>query len=116
MEAEEKITKVMGTYKFTNEENRQNGVDLARKLEEQEKIELDFARIKSDFKARLDAVHSEIVSLRNKVQSGEEQRDYECRLELDDDQKERHYIDIHTGILIRAELFHPEDYQREIPI
>lgn len=106
---------VSAIYKFTDAEAMQNAKDLAEKLNEATRIENQFASIKAEFKAKTERVKAEIGVLTNKVGSGEEVREYRCTVELDIPNKQRKYIDLNTGEIIKTEPFHVEDYQTQLP-
>lgn len=102
---------IWSEYRFTEEEARQNAKDLAQKLQDAEGLENQLVSIKSDFKAKIDLAKAEIVTLRNRVSFGTEQRQFRCHVKLDTASKTRIYFDANTGELITTKPFQPEDYQ-----
>lgn len=103
--------KIYNPYVFTDAENRENAKALAQKLQEKLSTEKQFASVKSEFKSKLDRIEAEIGELSVKVESGEETRTYFCDVELNEEKKIRIYRDANTGVFIRNEPFHSEDYQ-----
>jgi hypothetical protein len=112
----EKTETVWSTYRFTDEEARQNAKDLAQKMQDKESLEDQLTSIKSDFKAKIDLADAQIRDLRNKVASGTEQRQYRCRIVLNFKKKIREYFDLNTNVLIETRPLQAEDYQTSIPL
>lgn len=112
----EKTDTIWSTYRFTDEEARQNAKDLAQKMQDKESLEDQLTSIKSDFKAKIDLADATIRDLRNKVASGTEQRQYRCRIALNFRKKTREYFDLNTNVLIETRPLQAEDYQTSIPL
>ncbi|MCR4312889.1 MAG: hypothetical protein NUV58_01425, partial [Candidatus Roizmanbacteria bacterium] len=99
------------SYTFTEEEATQNAKDLAEKVSEKSRLEDRKKSVGSEFKSKIDAVAAEINVLARKVTSGEEMREFRCRVELDVPNKKRFYIDLNSGQILKTEPFKVEDYQ-----
>lgn len=112
----EKTDLIWSTYRFTDDEARQNAKDLAQKMQDKESLEGQITSIKSDFKAKIDLADATIRDLRNKVASGTEQRQYRCRIALNFKKKIREYYDLNSNALIETRPLQAEDYQTTIPL
>lgn len=69
---------------LTDEEKLSLGNELADATNDLREIENDKSRVTSDFKARATAVEATISIASNKLRSGYEHRDVECKVQFDD--------------------------------
>jgi hypothetical protein len=70
-------------YTFTKDELREQGRKLADQLEEADRLEKELKEIKSQFKAKLEAVGGQVAVLRNNISTGYELRNVDVEYQLD---------------------------------
>jgi hypothetical protein len=83
-ETEVKKENINLQYRFSGDELRQLGKDLAEAQIALRQLDDDRKRIADEWKARISAKEAEIASLSNKVSSGYEYRDIPCEITLNE--------------------------------
>lgn len=105
---------IKGKHKLTDDEKLKNADALAFAMEEKERL----AKKKKDQSAEVDdeikKQESEITSCLDKIRTGMEDRDFQCKVERDEEQKIKKYIHIDSGELITTAPFVAADYQLEL--
>ncbi len=71
-------------YKFSQDELRDLGKELAESQIQLRQLDDDRKRVADEWKARISAKEAEIASLSNKVSSGYEYRDIPCEITLNE--------------------------------
>lgn len=102
---------------LTDDEKILAGKELAEQTSKLREIEEEKAQVVSEFKARTTAAEAMITVLGNKIRSGYEFRDVECKTELDDPEpgrKTTYRTD--TLEIVRQEEMTEEEKQRELPL
>lgn len=103
-------------YEFTNPERMQLGRDLAEAMTRSSQVDSDLTRVKTDFKARLSALESEMHSLRDKINTGYEIRDVECEWRFDDPKpNQKSLVRIDTGTVVEVQPMSEQEKQVELP-
>lgn len=105
---------IRGKHKLTSEEKILNAEELATAMQDKEFLQ---ARKKE----ALDGISKQIIlkdelinECLDKIRTGEEDRDFECRVDRDYEKKEKVYVDIDSEVEIKRIPFTASDFQTEI--
>lgn len=106
--------KIKARYEFTEDEKDQMARTMAAKQNTFNELELELHLFKSKMKQRMDPIQEDINSLCQKVNSGFETREYNCRVEVDYQESVVTYRDTETEKIIESRKLSPEERQREM--
>jgi len=103
-----------GKYQFTDKEKLKLGDDMVEQYMKKATITTELTRVKSEYKAKLDACESKIQKLTEKISNGYEYKDFQCIVEKDFENKSVRFIDIDTDKVIEERAMSVHEYQLAI--
>lgn len=111
----ETVTKIVtGKYELSEKELSLAGSKLADALQSKQSL-VDEQKLKNaEYKDRISQVDDSIKKLSDKLRTGEEDRDYECEVIKDEENKEKIFKDIKTKKIIKKVPFTAADYQMRL--
>ncbi len=108
----EKVTTQI-KFKFNAEQKVLLSEQQAAEKINQENLLEKVKTITAEYKARITAAEEVLSRIATDITNGYELRDYECHLVLNFITKQRNYIDIDTGEILKEEPLLDEDYQTD---
>ena len=100
-----------GRHQFSDKEKLQLGSDIAEYYMKKATITTELTRVKSEYKAKLDACESKIQKLTEKISNGHEYRDFQCIVEKDFENKSVRYIDVESGKVVEERKMSQHEFQ-----
>lgn len=99
-------------YTFTMDELKELAVENMEKQIELERLEAQKKRSMDEYKTKIQVVEERIKETRDSHMHGSEDRDYDCIVKLNIDERKKYFIDKYDGTTIRkVEDFSKRDYQ-----
>lgn len=103
-------------YKFTRDEIRELGEQLARRAQDVYTSRTDLANVSAALKAQIKAAESELESLARRINNGYEMRDMECVVEFNAPRKGvKTIVRSDNGETMAVETMTPADMQSGLP-
>jgi hypothetical protein len=100
---------------FTEDELREIAKQTAAKIRERTNIDNDRKRVAADFKAKMDALDSELGKLSGDYDSGYEMRNVECAVFVNFTDNKKRWVRSDTGAVEKESRLTIEDRQMEFP-
>lgn len=110
----EKKVIVKGKHQLTPEEKIQNSEELASAMQQVEKLKEKKKEAIAEIDAEIKVQDNQVASCLDKIRTGEEDRDYECRIDRDDEKKEKKFICVDSGKVVKVAPYTASDFQMEI--
>lgn len=107
---------IKGKHTLTEEEKVLIGKELADALQNKEDLKQEASVEAQKYKDQISNEDKAIKECLDKIRTGEEDRDYRCRIERDHEQKQKHFVCIDSGRTIKTVPFQAPDYQHELGI
>ena len=98
-------------YIFTEEDEKQLAVDMARNVGDLKKAEDDKKSVMSNFKSKIDELQGEINQAARLITAGYEMRDIKCAVVFDYEYKEVLYVRTDTGEVCRVRNMRADEIQ-----
>lgn len=105
---------IKGKHRLTDQELIDAGKELSDGMATKDEIMAQAKTEATKFKDKIEEQDKIIDKAIDKIRTGEEDRDYQCRVERDDEQKQKRYIDVESGKVIKTVPYSASDYQTEL--
>lgn len=109
----ENTVQTTAPYKFNDLEINDLAKELATLLIEIQAVERERKDVMDEFKHKLDAKEKKANDLVEKIDTGQEERDYECKVEKDYADNKLTYVNVDDGEVVKIEKMGEEDFQME---
>jgi hypothetical protein len=108
--------KLMLACVLTNEEKLSYGLEMA--TEQQRVVECEGRKqsFNSSIKAEIETHEARAHEIGNKLTSGKEYRDVECKVERNWEEKTRHWIRLDTGEIAKEDIIPEHELQEEMEL
>ena len=108
--------KLMLACVLTNEEKLSYGLEMA--TEQQRVVECEGRKqsFNSSIKAEIETHEARAHEIGNKLTSGKEYRDVECKIERNWEEKTRHWIRLDTGEIAKEDIIPEHELQEEMEL
>ena len=100
----------------TDEEKLKYSKDLGEHLSEKRQQEDSLRSYQTQAKAEIASHDAQINLLADKINTGREYRDVECRIEYNWDKKTREWYRLDTGVMCREDIILEEDLQEHMQL
>jgi hypothetical protein len=111
--SEVKTKIVKGKHSLTDQELIENSQSLASAMKEKEALESAKSEKAKEIAKMIADQDATIKVCLDKIRTGEEDRDYQCKEEKDFEKKVKNYVSIEDGRVIKSVPFQASDYQLE---
>jgi len=100
-----------GRYQFNDSDKIKLGDSIAEQYMKRITIDTELKKVKSEFKAKLDACDSKIQKITEKISNGHEPRMFDCIVEKDFENDSVRYIDVQTNNVVEERKMTPHEHQ-----